>query len=79
VRKKHWPAEHVATLFDQAFYAEGITQAELARRLGMSPSMVSRVLSGERGISLALLARFAEALGCELDLRLVPAGKLKLP
>lgn len=47
----------------------GLTQAELARRMGTSHSAISRLESGQHRTSMATLQRLAEAL----DARLVVA------
>jgi transcriptional regulator with XRE-family HTH domain len=46
---------------------EGVTQAELARRLGVSQPVVARFESGRknRGVELATIVRHAAALGYE--------------
>lgn len=43
----------------------GVTQAQLAERLGVSQTVVSRTESGERRIQSAELQAFAEAIGTE--------------
>jgi transcriptional regulator with XRE-family HTH domain/Zn-dependent peptidase ImmA (M78 family) len=45
---------------------QGLTQQELARRLGLTQSAVSRIESGERRLSAAQLIRWAEVLGADL-------------
>ncbi|MGB1109066.1 MAG: helix-turn-helix domain-containing protein [Gammaproteobacteria bacterium] len=47
----------------------GITQAELAKRIGVDQSHISRLERGRKGISVELLVRIAE----ELE---VPVGRL---
>jgi predicted transcriptional regulator/DNA-binding XRE family transcriptional regulator len=47
--------------------ARGITQAELARRLEISPSYLNLIEHNKRGIAGSLLRRTAEALGLELE------------
>jgi len=42
---------------------DGITQAEVARRAGLSPSTVCRVVAGTRKISDRSKERIAEVLG----------------
>lgn len=42
-----------------------LTQVELARRLGMSESMIARVLSGERSASGGFGRRFIETFGLD--------------
>jgi transcriptional regulator with XRE-family HTH domain len=56
---------------------EGITQAELARRLGVSQPVVARFESGRknRGVELATIVRHAAALGYEF----VASFKKKIP
>lgn len=48
----------------------GLTQSELARRLGVSQTVVSRTESGERRLDSADIQRFAEAIGPEEARRL---------
>ena len=51
----------------------GITQAELAIRIGTTQSVVARLESGggKHSPSLATLQKYAHALGCRLELKLV--------
>lgn len=44
----------------------GITQAELARRLGVDQSLVSKIERRQRRIDIAELRRFCAALGSSL-------------
>ena len=50
--------------------AQGITQAELARRTGIPRSNITRFESGSYNPSLDLLVRIAAALGMELQMSL---------
>ena len=50
--------------------AAGVSHAELARRLDVSPSYVSKVMRGPANLSLATLSKLAHAVGCALELRL---------
>ena len=52
--------------------AAGKTQAEMAQALGTSQSQVARIEAGAGDVKLSTLARFAGALGYELDLGLKP-------
>jgi transcriptional regulator with XRE-family HTH domain len=49
---------------------QGISRAELARRLGSSKAYVTKVLGGNVNFTLATMARLAEALGAELQIGL---------
>ncbi|MCM1483722.1 MAG: helix-turn-helix transcriptional regulator [Muribaculaceae bacterium] len=43
--------------------AEGITQSELARRMGVSPAQVTKILSGQENLGLKTIAKVSAALG----------------
>ncbi len=46
--------------------SEGICQSELARRMGVSPTQVTKILSGQENISLKTIAKVEAALGKSL-------------
>jgi len=49
-----------------------MTQAELARRIGTKSTAISRLESPNYGkASISMLKKVAQALGCELQIRLV--------
>ena len=51
----------------------GLTQDAVAERMGTTKSAVSRLESaGKHAPSLATLKRYAEAVGCELQVKLEP-------
>lgn len=51
----------------------GLTQDAVAERMGTTKSAVSRLESaGRHAPSIATLKRYADAVGCELQVRLVP-------
>ena len=51
----------------------GLTQDAVADRMGTTKSAVSRLEAiGKHSPSLATLKRYAEAVGCDLDVKLVP-------
>ena len=51
----------------------GLTQDAVAERMGTTKSAISRLESaGKHAPSLATLKRHASAVGCELQVRLVP-------
>jgi transcriptional regulator with XRE-family HTH domain len=52
----------------------GITQRELAERLGCTQPAISQVEAGGASLSVATLQRFADALGCDLQLTIVSRG-----
>lgn len=51
----------------------GLTQDAVAERMGTTKSAVSRLEgSGKHAPSLATLRKYAQAVGCELKVKLVP-------
>ncbi len=58
--------------FGRAMKAQGITQSELARRIGTSPAFVSQTLHGRPNMTFLTLAKFALALGLECTVKLAP-------
>lgn len=54
----------------------GLTQDAVAERMGTTKSAISRLESaGKHAPSLATLKRYAGAVGCKLEVRLVPADQ----
>jgi len=54
----------------EARVALGLTQTEVAARMGTSQSAVARLESGDLDVRLSTLERYAAALGADLDVRL---------
>ncbi len=63
--------------FLKARSSAGITQAEVAQRIGTTQSVIARLESGggKHSPSLATLQKYARALGCRLELRLINETK----
>ncbi len=59
--------------FLKARAAQGLTQAQVAKTIGTTQSAVARMESGrgKHSPSLATLSKYADALGCKLEVRLV--------
>jgi transcriptional regulator with XRE-family HTH domain len=51
---------------------QGVSKAELARRVGKSRAYVTQSLAGDRNMTLGTLASFADALGAEATIDLEP-------
>ena len=54
-----------------ALNKQGVTRAELARRLGRTPGFVTDALDGGRNLTLREIADIAHALGLEPSFQLV--------
>ncbi|WP_425146536.1 helix-turn-helix domain-containing protein [Deinococcus sp.] len=65
--------ERIRVEIRAAMSRQGVTQAELARRLGVKPPSLAQVLSGKRGVMPESLMDVLHALGLTLDV--VPAGQ----
>ena len=70
-------------LFDELLKARtraGLTQAEVAERMGTKPPAVARLEAGggrqKHSPSLATLHKYAEAVGCRLAIKLIPHSQL---
>ena len=59
--------------FLKARAAQSLTQAQVAEKIGTTQSAVARMESGsgKHSPSLATLTKYADALGCKLEVRLV--------
>lgn len=57
--------------------AAGLSQAEVADRMGTSQPAVARVEAGAVDVRLSTLRRYAEAVGRRLELRLGTPGNLE--
>lgn len=54
----------------------GLTQEQVAECMGTTKSAVSRLEgAGKHSPSLSTLKRYARAVGCEVEIRLVPASR----
>jgi ribosome-binding protein aMBF1 (putative translation factor) len=67
------PAFEIAAELLRARKRTGLSQAELAERMGTSQSAIARMESGEALPSTKSLLRFAEATGSKIELRLSAA------
>ncbi len=55
----------------------GLTQEAVAERMGTTKSAVSRLeAAGKHAPSLSTLKKYARAVGCHLEIKLVPATRL---
>jgi transcriptional regulator with XRE-family HTH domain len=62
----------VVIALGRAMRDQGLTQSELARRIGASPAFVSQTLHGKPNMTLLTLAKFSLALGLECSVSLTP-------
>jgi len=53
---------------------EGINRSELAERMGVPPSRITKMLSGDSNLTIDTLVRAGHAVGAELAQTFVPKG-----
>ena len=66
IRQQMEWSSHIADEIDDALKAKGMTQKELADRLGTSAAAVSRWLGGGHNFTLSTLAKISTELGMPL-------------
>jgi len=66
------PEFAIARQFIAARQRAGLSQAVVASRMGTTQSVVARLESGSRLPAMRSLQRYAEAIGCRVDVRLKP-------
>jgi DNA-binding Xre family transcriptional regulator len=65
-------------IFDEVRAGSQLSKAELARRVGVKPSVISRLLDGKgRNVQLDTVADVADALDVYIELRVRPQPKRK--
>jgi ribosome-binding protein aMBF1 (putative translation factor) len=52
----------------------GLTQAEIAKRMGTSQSVIARLENARHMPTFDMVARYAAAIGRRIDIHLVPNG-----
>ena len=62
----------MARLLIEARVSSGLTQDELAKRMGTSQSTIARLESGSSLPSIRTLVKYAEATSCDFQLLLKP-------
>lgn len=68
------PERTIITLIDSARYEAGMSQAELAEKVGVSQSQLSKLLLGERAMTLTEMTRCCDALGLKASAVFAQAG-----
>jgi transcriptional regulator with XRE-family HTH domain len=78
--------EEQFTLFDtllKARYEAGLTQADVAERMGTKTSAIARLEAGggrqKHSPSFATLRKYAAAVGCRIEIKLVPVSQSPRP
>ena len=76
-------AEHVAVAFlvqvNARMQAQGLSNTELARRMGTSPAYVTRLFRGSANLSVQTMSKLAHAVNSTLSLELIANDKPEPP
>ena len=70
--REAWAKYELAHQVIRLRIARGLTQAQLAERVGTTQSSIARLESGSREPSLSFLRRVVKALGGQLEVSIVP-------
>lgn len=65
----------VLRILHEALRKSGLTQVDLAQRMGIRKSAVNQVLRGDGNVRVSTLADYLHAMNFELELRLTSVGK----
>jgi transcriptional regulator with XRE-family HTH domain len=88
LRNPHVQAEYNALEAEFTWFAEllqarrhaGLTQADVAACMGTTPSAVARLEAGggshKHAPSLVTLRKYAEAVGCTVEIKLIPCPQI---
>ncbi len=72
--KLEWAILDITEQIADCMHAKELNRAQLAKLLEVSPPMVTKMLNGTVNFTLKSLVGVAHVLGCDLSVRLAPAG-----
>lgn len=73
-RRSHGSAQHVIAELAGRRQSAGLSQTQVAARMGTSQSAVARLESGGADVRVSTLERYAAAVGCQLSWQLHGSG-----
>lgn len=74
-RERHNVYQMIISYFADKHASEGLTQADLAKKLKKEPSQISRWLSGPANMTLDTISDLLLAMDAEVEFRAVPILK----
>lgn len=74
MRGKNYPPQGYTERLNEVMRQQGITQSELARRIGSSHTAVNSWANGDNVTDITTLARIAKTLGVSADFLLFGRG-----
>ena len=79
-RDTYWAASIILDFTEglhRIMEANGITQSDLARRLGVSPAYITKVLRGNVNFTVDSMVRLVMAAGGEVSIQVPPKTQMK--
>ena len=79
-RDTYWAASLILDFTEglhKMMEANGVSRSELARRLGVSPAYITKVLRGNVNFTLDSMVRLVRAAGGEVSLQVAPKAQKK--
>ena len=79
-RDSYWAASIILDFTEglhKIMEANGITRSDLARRLGVSPAYITKVLRGNVNFTVDSMVRLIRAAGGEVRVQVVPKSQTK--
>ena len=77
VRTFMWAELDFVEQYLRAMKKRGVNRVELAERLGVKPSYVTRLLSGRANLTIKTMARMCAAVQCEFSTTVFPIPLLR--
>jgi len=77
-RDTYWAASMILDFTEglhKIMGANGVTRSDLARRLGVSPAYITKVLRGNVNFTVDSMVRLVRAAGGEVSIHIEPKGK----
>jgi transcriptional regulator with XRE-family HTH domain len=77
-RDTYWTASMILDFTEglhKIMEANGVTRSDLARRLGVSPAYITKVLRGNVNFTVDSMVRLARAAGGEVSIHIAPRNK----
>ena len=77
-RDTYWTASMILDFTDglhKIMEANGVTRSDLARRLGVSPAYITKVLRGNVNFTVDSMVRLVRAAGGEVSIHIAPKNK----
>ena len=71
------PVMELAWTLVEARNSAGMTQAEVAEKMGTTQSAIARIESGRASPTMETVRRFFHATGCEFKIQLIPSAGSK--